>query len=224
MIDLSKSHDFFQPEKVNARIHIVGCGSVGGTVAENLVRMGLTNITLWDMDIVNPHNIANQMFRSKDINKPKVEALADILCEINPDIKDSLKLCGEGWDGQKLSGYVFLCVDSIELRRRIVEQHYDNPYVNAMFDFRTALEDAQHYAADWSVLAMRKSFLDSMSFSDSEADAETPVSACGVTLGVVSTVRAICALGVSNFLNFVKGQELKKMVIFDVFAPNLLAI
>ena len=42
-IDLSKSYEYFQPEKVDCRIHIVGCGSVGATVAELLVRLGLTN-------------------------------------------------------------------------------------------------------------------------------------------------------------------------------------
>ena len=46
-IDLSKSYEYFQPEKVDCRIHIVGCGSVGATVAELLVRLGLTNIALW---------------------------------------------------------------------------------------------------------------------------------------------------------------------------------
>ena len=83
-MDLSKSYEFFQPEKDNSRIHIVGCGSVGSTVAENLVRCGVTNLTLWDFDHVEAHNIVNQMFRQKDIGKPKVEALADILTEINP--------------------------------------------------------------------------------------------------------------------------------------------
>ena len=45
-IDLSKSYEYFQPEKVDGRIHIIGCGSVGGTVAELLVRLGLTEISL----------------------------------------------------------------------------------------------------------------------------------------------------------------------------------
>lgn len=109
-MDLSKSYEYFQPEKVEARINIVGCGSVGATLAENLVRLGITNLALWDMDVVNPHNLANQIFRQQDIGRPKVEALADILFEINPEIKDDLKLSGKGWSGQQLSGYVFLCV------------------------------------------------------------------------------------------------------------------
>lgn len=222
-MDLSKSYEYFQPEKVDARIHIVGCGSVGATIAENLVRLGLTNIALWDMDVVNPHNLANQIFRQQDVGRSKVEALADILFELNPEVKDELKLYPDGWNGQKLSGYVFLCVDNIELRRQIVEKHFDNPYIKAMLDFRTLLESAQHYAADWSDYKMKEDLLNSMQFSHDEAKDETPVSACGVTLGVAPTVRAICALGVANFVNFINGKGLKKLLIFDVFNFDLLA-
>ena len=216
-MDLSKSYEYFQPEKVTERINIVGCGSVGATIAENLVRLGLTKISLWDMDAVTPHNLANQIFRHKDIGHAKVEALADILTEINPDIQDDLKLFSDGWNGQQLNGYVFLCVDNIELRRQIVEKHLNNPYVKAMFDFRTLLESAQHYAADWSNYKMKKDFLNSMAFSHEEAAEETPVSACGITLGVAPTVRMICALGVTNFVNYVRGNGLKKMILYDAF-------
>lgn len=209
-MDLSKSYEYFQPEKVTERIHIIGCGSVGSTLAENLVRCGLTKFTLWDFDTVEAHNLANQMFRQKDIGKLKVEALLDILCEINEEVKDETKLQPEGWNGQKLSGYVFLCVDNIDLRREIVEKYMDNPYIKAMFDVRTMLTGAQHYAAAWDDYKQKKDFLASMQFSHDEAKEETPVSACGVTLGIVTTVRLICALAVNNFIKYVKDGEVWK--------------
>ena len=175
------------------------------------------NQTDGDFDIVEPKNIANQMFVQQDIGKPKVEALARILSDINPDIGDNLKLQGDGWNGQKLSGYVFLCVDSIELRRQIVEKHFDNMFIKAMFDFRTRLTDAQHYAADWSDYTQKKNFLASMNFSHEEAKEETPVSACNVELSVCPTVRIVCALGVVNFMNFWNGKPIKNMVLPNVF-------
>lgn len=220
-MDLSKSYEYFQPEKLDDRVHIVGCGSVGSTVAENLARSGVTKFTLWDFDVVEPHNLANQMFRQKDIGKPKVDALLDILCEINPDIKDDVKLQPDGWKGQQLSGFVFLCVDNIDLRREIVQKHFDSPYIKAMFDFRTRLEDAQHYAADWSDYKMKKDFLASMNFSHDEAKEETPVSACNVTLSVCPTVRIICAYGVANFMNFWNGKPIKKLILADAFGFQL---
>lgn len=217
MMDLSKSYDFFQPEKDDAKIHIVGCGSVGSTIAENLARCGVKNMVLWDFDTAEAHNIVNQMFRQQDVGKSKVEALKDILCDINPEISDTVELKPDGWQGKLMSGYIFLCVDNIELRRQIVEKHMDSPYVKAVFDFRTLLESAQHYAADWSDYKMKQDLLKSMQFSHEEAAAETPVSACGVTLGVATTVRLVCALGVNNYINFVKGNGIKKLVIIDGF-------
>lgn len=221
-MNLSKSLDFFKPDN-STRIHILGCGSVGSTLAENLARCGLTRFTLWDFDKVESHNIVNQMFRQSDIGKLKVEALRDILLDINPDIAHDLELKPEGWQGEMLTGYVFLAVDSIEIRRKFVEQHMVSPMVKAVFDFRTLLESAQHYAADWSNLKMRRDLLNTMQFSHEEASAETPVSACGVTLGVATTVRLVCALGVNNYINFVKGNGIKKMMVVDGFEPDLIA-
>ncbi len=222
-MDLSKSYEFFQPEKDSARIHIIGCGSVGSTVAENLARCGVAKMTLWDFDKVEAHNIVNQMFRQQDVGKLKVEALKDILYEINPEVENAVELKPDGWNGKILSGYIFLCVDSIELRREFVEKHMNSPYVKAIFDFRTLLTGAQHYAADWSDYKMKQDLLNSMQFSHEEAKEETPVSACGVTLGVATTVRLICALGVNNYINFVKSQRIKKLIIVDGFNFDLLA-
>lgn len=216
-MDLSKSYDYFKPESVDERIHIIGCGSVGSTLAENLARVGITKFTLWDFDEVEPHNIVNQMFTQEHIGKPKVEALRDIILSINPEAADDIQIEPKGWRGKMLSGYIFLAVDNIELRRKIVERHMDSPYVKAMFDFRTLLESGQHYAADWSDPKMKQILLDTMQFTHEEASEEVPVSACGVVLGVNTTVRLICGMGVNNFLNFAKGQGLWRMVNFDGF-------
>ena len=221
MMDLSKSYDFFQPDKDDARIHIVGCGSVGSTIAENLARCGVTKMTLWDFDKVEAHNIVNQMFRQQDVGKLKVDALKDILMDINPEMKDTVETKPEGWQGKLMSGYVFLCVDNIELRKEIVKRHMDTPYVKAMFDVRTLLTGAQHYAAAWDDFKMKQNFLESMNFSHEEAAAETPVSACGVTLGVATTVRLISALAVNNYIKYVKGEGLWRFVQIDGFTGLL---
>ena len=222
-MDLSKSYEYFKPETDKSRLHIIGCGSVGSTLAENLARCGLTNFALWDFDRVEEKNIVNQMFKKQDVGRLKVEALRDILTEINPDCADTVRLYPDGWDGKSLSGYIFLCPDNIELRRRIVEQHMDNGFVKAVYDFRTGLESAQHYAADWSKTDMRENLLNSMDFSHEEAAEGTPVSACGITLGLCPAVRVICAYGAANHINFVKGRGLKKLIIADAFQFSTLA-
>lgn len=220
-MNLAKSYEFFQPEMCKNRIHIIGCGAIGSTVAENLVRFGLTKITLYDFDVVEGHNIANQMFTQEDIGKPKVQALAEYLARINPEVGGELRLVDKGYTGQKLSGYVFLCVDNIDLRREIATACKDNTFVKAMFDFRMRLTDAQHYAAAWDDRKMIEAFINSMAFTHEEAKAETPVSACNITLSVVPTVRTIVAMGVSNFINFVKDHTIKKMILVDAFSHTV---
>ena len=216
-LNLAKSYDFFKPEDCKERIHIIGCGSVGSTVAELLTRFGLTKLTMYDFDTVEPKNLANQLYRQVHIGKPKIGALADMLAEINPEIKGIIKIVPSGYKEQRISGYVFLCVDNIDLRRDIAEANKNNPYIKAMFDFRTRLTDAQHYAADWADMKMVDDFIRSMNFTHEEAATETPVSACNVTLSAAPTVRMICALGVTNFVNFIKGTGLKKFIQMDAF-------
>ena len=217
-MNLVKSRDYFNPINVNQRCHIIGCGSVGSTVAELLVRLGLTKISLYDFDVVSSHNLANQMFNHSDIGRLKVDAVKDLICNINPDAEKDIATYEEGYvDTTRLSGYVFLCVDNIDLRREICTKNKFNQSIKAVFDFRTRLEDAQHYAAKWSDNAMVENLLRSMDFTHEEAKAETPVTACNVEMGVAPTVRIICSYGVANFMNFVRNGDLKKIITIDAF-------
>lgn len=120
-MNLSKSFEFFDPDKCKDWIHVIGSGSVGSTVLELLARFGLTKFCVYDFDIVEPHNIVNQIFTQRHIGMPKVEAIRDILLDINPEI--NIKMYREGWNGQPLEGYVFLAVDTIELRAKIVKEN-----------------------------------------------------------------------------------------------------
>lgn len=222
-MNLVKSQDFFSPDMVPERIHIIGCGSVGGSLAELLARLGLTKMTLYDFDIVEEKNIVNQIYDYRHVGSPKVEALASILSDINPDITQDLVLEPDGYKDQRLSGYVFLAVDNIDVRKEIVKKYRGNQNIKAMFDIRTELTGAQHYAADWSNPAQVRDFFATMDFTHEEAKAEMPVSACGVTLGVAPTVRMVVTAAVVNFANFVKSgrKDIKKMVLVDAFGLTI---
>jgi molybdopterin/thiamine biosynthesis adenylyltransferase len=216
-MDLSKHLEFFDPANVES-IHIIGCGAIGSTLAETLARAGVQSMHLYDFDVVTPHNITNQMYREKDIGLAKVNCLACILRDINPQLDIIAHL--DGYDIKKpprLSGYIFLCVDNIDLRREITKQCLPNEAIKAVFDFRMRLTDAQHYAADWSNAKMQEVLLDSMQFTSEEAKAATPINACGSTLSIAPTVRTIVSMGVANFMNFVNGKPLKKLILIDAF-------
>lgn len=216
-MNLSKHADYFDPSKVDARIHIIGCGATGSTLAEMLTRLGLTRITLWDADTVAPHNLANQMFKHSSIGCAKVAAVANMMVDINPDLhlSEDLVLKLEWYDSQPLSGWVFLAMDNIDTRRKIVEQHWDNFNIRGMFDFRLGLMDGQHYAAKWDEQQEKERLLAQMQFTHEEAKANTPLSACGTSLCVVPGVRLILAAGVANFMNMVQGKDYKRVILSD---------
>jgi len=222
-MDISKHMDFYNPIiDFKDQIHIIGCGAIGSTLAEMLTRMGFQELHLWDFDIVTAHNIANQMFNSKDIGQLKTFCIAYHCKLINPDIK--IFKHDKGWDGQPLKGYVFLAVDNIDLRKQIATDNKYNQQIKGMFDFRMRFSDAQHYGANWHDPKAVEAFIGTMQFTHEEAKAETPVSACGTSLNIITTVRIICSYGLCNFLNFVKEGKIKKMVLIDGFKFDILAI
>lgn len=214
-MNLNKHREFFDPDKFEDEIHIIGCGAVGSTIAEQLARLGIKRIHLYDFDIVSEHNITNQMFLNRHIGMLKTDALTELLEDINPEI-DIIRI-EEGWEpGTTLSGYVFLAVDSINTRNAIVKDNLFNPNIKVMFDTRMRLTDAQHYAVKWTTEG--KDFLkNTMNFTDEEANAATPTSACGTTLSVTPTVRLICSYAVANFINATLDKKLIKMLLIDAF-------
>lgn len=214
MLDKNKILEFFDATKIKYPIHVVGCGAVGSHVIEQLVRMGCTNIHLWDFDTVSSHNITNQMFMHADVGIPKITAMEYMMVDINPDVV--YEEHGKGWSGEPLNGYVFLCVDNIELRKQIITTNQMNPNCVAFFDFRMRLTDAQHYAAVRSDMDQVKKLLETMNFTHEEATSATPKSACGVELSVIYTVKTIASLGIANFVSFVLGRPLKTMILADL--------
>lgn len=219
MLDTNKTREFFDATELKAPIHIIGCGAIGSHVAEQLTRMGCTDIHLWDFDTVAPHNLANQMFIESDIEQPKVLSTYGMMIEINSalqDNKSAVTLHSKGWQGEVLSGYVFLCVDNIDLRRQIVLSNQYNPNCLAFFDFRMRLTDAQHYMAVRSDEKLMKALLASMDFTHEEAKDATPKSACNMELSIIYTVKGIVSLGIANFVQYCLGKPYKKMILLDV--------
>lgn len=223
-MNLIRQEEFFSPVKTTDDIHIIGIGAIGSHIAEMLVRMGLTNIHLYDFDTVDEHNIPNQLYNETDIGLLKTEALNRHCCSINTELK-TLKTHPKGYvmEKTKLSGYVFLCVDSINLRKAIVKEHEFNPMIKALFDFRMGLEDAQHYAADWKDHKQIEDLLASMDFTDEEAKEAMPTTACGSALCVLPTIRVITSYGVANWINFIKTGKLKKVILANAFTYENMA-
>jgi molybdopterin/thiamine biosynthesis adenylyltransferase len=57
------------------KVLLLGCGSVGGYIATELTRSGISTMTVVDMDFLKYENIFRHVLGRNHINKPKVEGL-----------------------------------------------------------------------------------------------------------------------------------------------------
>lgn len=77
-----------------SKVLIVGCGGLGGVIADNLTRAGIGHIKIIDRDYVESDNLQRQiLFDEKDIGRPKALVAYDKLQKINSSIKIEAEVC-----------------------------------------------------------------------------------------------------------------------------------
>lgn len=76
-----------QQKLAAARVLIIGMGGLGVPAATSLAASGVGRLTLVDDDQVDLSNLARQtLYRTTDIGRPKVEAAAEHLSAMNPEV------------------------------------------------------------------------------------------------------------------------------------------
>jgi len=77
-----------QKKLFDAHVAIIGCGGLGGHIAEIIARLGIGELTLFDFDIFEEHNLNRQNFSNiEQIGKEKVLVVREALEKINPAVK-----------------------------------------------------------------------------------------------------------------------------------------
>lgn len=98
------------------RVLIAGCGSVGGSAVEPLVRLGVGALTLADPDSYEASNLNRQICLYSDLGRAKVEVAAERAAAINPLVEVDTEPAGVTEDniGALLdgAGLVFDGIDS----------------------------------------------------------------------------------------------------------------
>ena len=74
-----------QEKLANAKVLVVGAGALGNEVLKNLALLGVGNVYIVDFDEIEESNLTRSvLFRSRDCGRPKAEAAAESLRDINP--------------------------------------------------------------------------------------------------------------------------------------------
>ena len=75
-----RQQDVIDTDKLaSLQISLIGLGSIGSVTGLYLGKMGVCNLTAFDADIVDIHNISNQAYGLADVGLSKTEALTDLI-------------------------------------------------------------------------------------------------------------------------------------------------
>lgn len=109
----------------DAHVAIVGCGGLGSNIAGMLVRSGVNTLTLIDFDIVEPENLNRQMFFPDQLGRLKIDALAETLTRIKPEVALTLhekEICADTLiDLVRGADVIVEAVDRAEVKATIVD-------------------------------------------------------------------------------------------------------
>jgi len=106
------------PELAPWSATVIGVGAIGRQVTLGLAALGIRSLQLIDFDVVEPTNITTQGYRMTDVGRPKVEALAAAVTEIDPSIRLEC-VCDRYRPRVSVGEAVFCCVDTIAARSAI---------------------------------------------------------------------------------------------------------
>ena len=205
MIDATRHASIFDPEQFCLPVHIIGCGGMGSRVAEGLIRMGVgvegrSPLYLYDHDIFEEHNVANQFVELGQMRLSKVSAIRQTLLYINPDAQIIDRVV-EFKASELLKGVVFLCVDSMEARRTIMENALEDRedilcVIETRMDAQVGIShcfdpmNARHCDCWWMYW-----------HSDDEAD---NIAGCGGPQSIISAIYGTTMLALKQFEAFAR--------------------
>lgn len=214
-LDFRRHMSLFDPIKFgDTPVTIIGAGATGSWLAMEIAKLGVSNITVWDFDVVEEHNIPNQLFYLSDVGKPKVVALQNHIKQATGlEINAKMAKFTRG----RLSGYVFLMVDSMEARKNIWESSIKGKSaVNHLVEPRMGLNEARVYNVNPVDLNEQKRYEDCW-YPDDEAE----VSACGTSQSVITTAMLTASFCARQLINHFNGEELSNEILIDPMYNNI---
>ena len=153
---LTRQLDLLPLDCLNKSITVIGAGAVGGWTVLSLTKMGFQNITVYDFDNVDTVNMSSQLYRFKDIGKPKVIALQEIVEEFT---KIKINAINEKYTNRILtSDIVIAAVDNMTIRKQIWDVNKGVGFIKKLIDPRMGAETALLYVMDPNDAADIKSY------------------------------------------------------------------
>lgn len=184
---------------------IIGVGATGSRLFASLVELGVSDITLIDPDVVEPHNLANQLFSAHDVGRYKVEACLDWMrWKLGTTYATTpVKTCTGRAPKDVTSpprGVVFLLTDTMSSRREIGEWLRTQYLVQRIVETRMASSHGDVYAFDPMNAAAVDAWLATLT-----DDSVGETSPCGAGISVGPTASVLANLACWEYIKFCMG-------------------
>ena len=101
------------PRLARIPISVIGAGAVGSCTVLALAKSGAADITVYDDDSIEAHNLPNQWYRLADLGRPKVQALQMLVREMTGV---DIKTVQERFQGDGATEVTICAVDSMDVR------------------------------------------------------------------------------------------------------------
>ena len=126
-LNIMRHESVFNPPDYPYPFYIIGAGATGSRVFAALVELGIPNIHVYDYDIIEDHNLANQIYMATDIGAPKVEGCRNFVRNKLGVVPEKMHFHYEKVTPDLISssfgigGVVFILTDTMESRRKIFD-------------------------------------------------------------------------------------------------------
>jgi molybdopterin/thiamine biosynthesis adenylyltransferase len=197
MISTIRHQEILDPQKyANTPITVIGVGATGSHLVMSLIELGFTNITMYDDDVVEPHNLANQAYEQQDIGETKISSLQRLIEAKLGEVPRSLTFIEEKVTSEtELTGVVFLLTDTMESRHEIATAVQNKALY--VLETRMASSYGNIFGFDPNVVSEFETWHSTLS-----TDEDTEVSSCGSAISVGPTAKITANLAVWHLINY----------------------
>lgn len=212
LLDHWRQADLVLPSELPP-VTVIGAGGIGSFTILALAKMGVADITAYDDDRIENHNVPNQLYELAQVGLTKVGAAADMVMKFSGS---ALKTVPERLSGHAISDVVISGVDSMKSRAEIWKRIKLNISVPLYIEARMGAEVSRIHSVkpcDPADIEWYESTL----YTDAEA-LDAPCTA----RAIVYNGFAIAALIANQVKKWAKGETLHKEIIFDLKTLTML--
>jgi molybdopterin/thiamine biosynthesis adenylyltransferase len=194
---------------------LIGAGGIGSPTALALAKMGFPDLTIYDADTVEPHNLPNQLYPLAALGQSKAISLAEECFRFSGTRPNAIP---DMFEGQaELEGIVISGVDSMEARRIIWSYVRHRPnirgYVEARMGGQVGIVHVVNPTDERSIAAYEQTL-----YTDAEA-AEEPCTERAIAFNVFALAGLISA----QVKKVAKGEEYQARITVDLVNMILLS-